>query len=96
MGVEGWPEWKKGQDTLVCESWTGVRTRFWVIAILVNLGACLEPFRFAARTEADGIDIPRFCCQREGEQDFAAPSNCAHYFQHSVTLCAELDGCNSL
>lgn len=47
-----------------------VRTRFWVIAILVNLGARLEPFGFAARTEADGIDIPSFCCKREGEQDF--------------------------
>lgn len=43
MGVEGWPKWKKGQDTLVSESWTGVRTRVRVIAILVNLGARLEP-----------------------------------------------------
>lgn len=70
MDVEGW---KGGQDT---ESWPGVRTRFWVIAILVTPGARLELFGFAARTEADGIDIPSFCCQR-GEQGFAAPSNCA-------------------
>ena len=68
MDVEGR---KSGQDTLVCESWPGC---FWVIA---NLGARLELFSFAARTEADGINIPSFCCQREGEQDFAAPSNCA-------------------
>ena len=74
MDVEGW---KGGQDTLLSESWPGVRTRFWVIAIPVNLGARLEPFGFAARTEADGIDIPSFCCWREGKQDFAAPSNCA-------------------
>lgn len=50
---------------------------FLGIATFMNLGARLEPFGFAARTEADGIDIPSFCCQREGEQDFAAPSNCA-------------------
>ena len=81
--------------------YAGIRILDWcenafLIAILKNLGARLEPFGFAARTEADGIDIPSFRCQREGELDFAAPSNCAHYFQHSVTLRAELDGCNSL
>ena len=92
MGVEAGQSGRRSR-------YAGVRIPAWErvsgIATFLNLGARLEPFGFAARTEADGIDIPSFCCQREGNRILLRLQTVPHYFQHSVTLCAELGGCNS-
>ena len=71
MGVEAGQSGRRSR-------YAGVRIPAWErvsgIATFLNLGARLEPFGFAARTEADGIDIPSllaegggtgFCCAFE-------------------------------